>query len=331
MNVTNVRTPIFLTGISGFIGSRLAERLLQEGFSVRGLARQPETMSALAAQGAEIVAGDVLDPISLSKAMEGCRTVVHAAAWTVAHSGVSSELAWRTNVEGTINMLAAARAVGVERFLHVSSIAVYGLAQGPLIDENIIALPVGHPYPDSKIVAEVAVKASGLPFIIIRPSHVYGPHDVWSLKILEQIRQGRVTLQKKEEGLVTTVYIENLLDAILLILIKEDVVNQTFNICDKQAVTYRKFYQSYAQMLGLSELPTMPAWRVTLSRTKFFGFLREILGRPSPDRWSFHVRYHPLHYSIERAERVLGYTPKIDFVDGMCRTETWIRSNGNLS
>ena len=152
------RSPILITGVNGFIASHLAERLLREGIAVRGLARRPESAEWLAAQGVEVVGGDLLDSDALARAMKGCSAVVHAAAWTGGPE-LSPEQAWRTNVAGTFGVIDAARDAGVERVIYISSVAVYGLNTSPLIDESALTPPVGQLYPDSKIAAESAVRA----------------------------------------------------------------------------------------------------------------------------------------------------------------------------
>ena len=165
--------PILITGITGFIASHLAERLLAEGIPVRGTARRS------LAQTFEIVQADLLDAESLRRAADGqqaagCRAVVHAAAWTGGPE-LSADMAWRTNVEGTANLLAAGQAAGVERFVYISSVAVYGVNAAPLVDESMPTPPVGQLYPDSKIAAEALVRASSLPWVIVRPASTYGP------------------------------------------------------------------------------------------------------------------------------------------------------------
>jgi nucleoside-diphosphate-sugar epimerase len=101
----------------------------------------------------------LLDPDALNQAMDGCTAVVHAAAWT-GGSELSPEQAWRTNVAGTFSVVEAAREAAVERLIYISSVAVYGVNDAPLIDESAPTPPVGQLYPDSKIAAESAVRAS---------------------------------------------------------------------------------------------------------------------------------------------------------------------------
>ena len=115
------------------------------------------------------------------KAIAGCRAVVHAAAWTGGPE-LSPEAGYRVNVEGTRNVLGAARVPGVERFIYISSVAVYGVNGAPFVDESMPTPPVGQAYSDSKIAAEKLVRGSGLPYVIIRPASTYGPRGTaWTV------------------------------------------------------------------------------------------------------------------------------------------------------
>lgn len=324
------KKPVLITGITGFIGGHLAERLLREGVPVRGLARRPDEAASLAAKGVEIISGDLLDKASIVRATEGCQMVVHTAGWTGGDEA-PHELRWSTNVDGTANILSAAKKCGVERFVHISSIAVYGINNAPLLDESMATPFVDELYPDSKIAAESLVIGSGLPYVIVRPASTYGPRGGgWTVGVIDQIKHG-LCLQGLDSGLVTTGYIDNVIDGLWLALTHKSAPNNIFNICDAQAITYRDFYASYARMMGINYLPSRPEWRVRISRSKLAGWGRRILGRQSAGPWTFHFRFNPSQYSIEHARKLLGYEPKVDFREGMLRTETWLRTNGYLT
>jgi nucleoside-diphosphate-sugar epimerase len=335
--VSSFQSRVLITGATGFIASHLAERLPAEGIPVRGTARHPESARWLAERGGvasigvEIVHADLLDVESLRRAADGCWAVVHAAAWTGGPE-LSSDMAWRTNVEGTANVLAAAESAGVRRFIYVSSVAVYGVNRAPLIDESMPTPPVDQRYPDSKIAAEALVRASSLPWVIARPASTYGPRgSAWTIGPIEQIKAGRLVLLGKDTGLVTTGYIDNVVSGLLLTLAAPAAVGETFNLCDDRAVTFREFYLTYARMLGKDSLPTVPGWFATLARTAPASLMRRILGRPTVGPWSLHFRRNPSQFSVEKAKRVLGYAPAVDFAEGMRRTEAWLRSEGYLS
>lgn len=329
--MTDIPGPVLITGINGFIASHLAERLLSLGARVHGTARRPDAAAWLAERGAEIVAADLLDPPALVRAAGGCATVVHAAAWT-GGSDITPALAWQTNVDGTANALAAARAAGVMRFVYISSVAVYGLNRAAMIDETAPTPRVGQAYPDSKITAEALVRGSGLPYVIIRPASTYGPRgDAWTVGPVEQIKAGRLVLLGRDEGLVTPGYIDNVVDGLLLALTRPAALGQAFNLCDDRAVTYREFYLAYARMLGRERLPVIPGWAGSLAAVAPANWLRSRMGRAPVGPWSLHFRRNPSHFSIAKAAQLLGYTPRVDFAAGMHRTEAWLRAAGYLN
>ena len=324
------RQPVLITGANGFIASHLAERLLREGWSVRGLARRPESAAWLVAQGVEVSSGDLLDPDALKRAMAGCAAIVHAAAWTGGPE-LTPEQAWRTNVAGTFGVIEAARDAEVERLIYISSVAVYGVNGAPLIDESMPTPPVGQLYPDSKIAAESAVRASGLPYVIVRPASTYGPRGgAWTIDPVERIKRGQLILAGADTGLVTPGYIDNVVDGLLLALTHPAALGEAFNICDDRAVTYREFYMAYARMLGQDSLPALPGWFYKAARNPAANWARRLVGKRPAGPWSWHFRFNPSQFSVTKAHRLLGYCPAVDFEEGMRRTEAWLRANGRL-
>ncbi|MCX7671058.1 MAG: NAD(P)-dependent oxidoreductase [Anaerolineae bacterium] len=323
--------PVLITGITGFIAGHLAERLLAAGIAVRGTARRPTAAEWLARQGAEIVPADLLDAGALRRAADGCRAIVHAAAWTGGPE-LTDAAGVRVNVEGTTNLLAAAAAAGVERFVYISSVAVYGLNRAPLIDETAPTPIVGQAYPDSKIAAEARVRAAAVPWVIVRPASTYGPRGTaWTIGPIAQIKAGRLVLLGEDRGLVTPGYIDNVVDGLMLALTHSAAIGEAFNLCDDRAVTYREFYMAYARMLGRDRLPAVPGWFAALAATAPARLARRLLGRPAIGPWSVHFRRNPSQFSIGKAQRLLGYTPTVDFAEGMRRTEAWLRAAGYLS
>ena len=280
--------------------------------------------------GFEIVQADLLDPGSLKQAVAGCRAVVHAAAWTGGPE-LSPEAGYRVNVEGTRNVLGAAQAAGVQRFIYVSSVAVYGINSAPLVDESMSTPPVGQAYPDSKIAAEKLVRGSDLPYVIIRPASTYGPRGTaWTVGPIEQIKRSTLVLLGRDAGLVTPGYIDNVVDGLMLTLAQPAALGETFNLCDDHTVTFREFYLAYARMLGKETLPTVPGWFAGLARSAPGNLARRILGRPSVGPWSLHFRRNPSQFSVAKAGWLLGYAPQVDFAEGMRRTEAWLRAAGYL-
>jgi nucleoside-diphosphate-sugar epimerase len=116
----------------------------------------------------------------------------------------------------------------------------------------------------------------------------------------------------------------------MLALKRQKALGETFNLCDERAVTYRDFYLAYARMLGRDELPTIPAPVAFAARLGLARSLRRLVGRPAVGPWSQHFRFNPSQFSVEKAKHALGYKPKVNFAEGMRRTEAWLRSENRL-
>ena len=172
-----------VTGATGFVGAAIAHALVRAGWQVRVLARPRSDRRNLTMLAADVCEGDLADPASLARAVAGCDALFHAAA-DYRLGAPDPQSLYRTNVEGTRNMLGAAREAGVGRVVYTSSVATIGIpADGTPGDERTpaaLADMIGH-YKRSKFLAEeVALKfaRSGLGVVIVNPSTPIGPGDV---------------------------------------------------------------------------------------------------------------------------------------------------------
>jgi dihydroflavonol-4-reductase len=174
---------VLVTGATGFVGSAVARALAARGSRLRLLTRRASDRRNLAGLGGEIIEGDLTDPASLVRAVEGCRQVFHVAAdyrlWVPDQAAML-----RTNVEGTRALMRAARAVGAARVVHTSSVAALGLdPAGGSADETTPLDPASliGTYKRSKFLAEQVVleeARAGLPVVIVNPSSPIGPGDI---------------------------------------------------------------------------------------------------------------------------------------------------------
>jgi nucleoside-diphosphate-sugar epimerase len=323
-----------ITGATGFIGGRLAERLVtEEGVQVQALARTPDKGRWLADLGVEIVPGDITNSASLQKAVAGCQLVFHAAAW-VSEGGTKAEV-WAVNVNGTQNVVEAALAAGVERFVHLSSCAVYGSLQQYNIDENTPTRMSGNLYHDSKVVAEEVVfrayQERGLPVVVARPSQVYGPRSYqFAVRPVELIKVGKMILIDGGRHLCKPVYIDNLVDGLILCAKVESAVGQAINLTDGPPITWRDFFGAYGRMLNIDSFPSVPfvlAWIVGL----FNELKAAVKGKPaSLNRRVVKSLRSRNSFSNQKARTLLGWEPKIDFSEGMRRTEAWLHAEGYI-
>lgn len=170
--------PTLVTGASGFVGWHVARLLIERGHCVRALVR---AASAIPELDVERVTGDLRDPASLERAVAGCGLVFHIAADYRLWSKDPTEL-YRSNVEGTRNMLTAARAAGVDRFVYTSTVGCIGIPPGGIGDEAqaVSLAQMTGDYKRSKFLAEqIALEfaQSGFPVVIVNPTAPMGDHD----------------------------------------------------------------------------------------------------------------------------------------------------------
>lgn len=173
----------FITGATGFIGGKVAHRLLEAGHEVVALVRTPAKAQALAEAGVILAEGDITDKDSLRQPMRGVDGVFHMAAWY--EVGVKNERAEQINVAGTRNVLEIMREHGIAQGVYTSTLAVFGNTDGEIPDESHYHDPKQKPflneYDRTKWQAhyEVALPMmrEGLPLVIVQPGLVYGPGD----------------------------------------------------------------------------------------------------------------------------------------------------------
>jgi nucleoside-diphosphate-sugar epimerase len=171
-----------VTGATGFVGAEVAKQLMSRGHKVVALVRTPAKASLLALLGAELHTGDITEPDTLVRPMQGVDGVFHLAAWYKVGAANARALAEAVNVEGTRHVLDAMRTAGVPKGVHTSSLAVNSDTHGTLVDESFrYDGPHLSVYDETKWRAhyEVAVPAieTGLPLVIVQPGVVYGPGD----------------------------------------------------------------------------------------------------------------------------------------------------------
>jgi len=252
---------VLVTGAGGFIGGRLVERLVLEcGARVRAQARGPAGAFRLARFPVEIVRGDVTDRAFLAEAVRGCDAVFHCAYGT---RGSQRRRAW-VNREGTRRLLTASAKAGVGRLVHLSTQMVYGRTPDGDLTEEAPRRRLGEAYADSKRRAErvaLAFARQGtLPVAVVQPTAVYGPYGgVWTVRVLEQLRSGRVILVDGGRGLANCVYVDDLVSAMLQAAVEPAAVGEAFLVSGEEPVTWRELYGRFERMLGRSRTVSMTA------------------------------------------------------------------------
>ncbi|MBI4850412.1 MAG: SDR family NAD(P)-dependent oxidoreductase [Acidobacteria bacterium] len=322
---------ILVTGATGFIGHRLVERLAkEEGVSVRALARTEEKSRKLTKDlngiSIEIAIGDLSNLESLKKAANGCEIIFHCAAW--ASDRGSREDFFTANVTGTKNIVEAAINAKCQKFIHVSSISVYGFQPKDGTDETFPYDPSSGLYSETKVESEKVVKLAKekLPAVIIRPGAVYGPRSgAWTVRPVKAIKDGKMFLIAGGTGLCNYVYIDNLIDAMLIATKDDKVLGEDFIITDGRSTPWHEFFGYYGRMFGINKLKSLPlpiAYLAALTME----ISEKFTGKKAPiTRVAINFLTRQATYNTHKAKSVLGYEPKINLIDGMKLTEEWLR------
>jgi nucleoside-diphosphate-sugar epimerase len=327
-----------VTGASGFIGGRLAQRLVAEGRRVRCLVRASSDTSALEQLGVEIAVGDLSSERSLARAVEGCNHVLHCGA-LVSDWATTQEIT-QTNVHGTRNLLEACAGATVERFVHFSTTDVYGHpnANGAATEETHTAGGFSNWYAQSKLLAEAEVRRaeaeSSLQAVILRPATVYGPgsRDVVG-EIARAIRSRQMLLVGGGRAVAGLCYVDNLIDAAVLALRHEDAPGQAFNVSDGLDVTWRQFTEGLADGLGCARVRwSVPYWAASglgFSLEHGYRLLRRTTGFSTPpllSRQAVQVLGCNQDFSNRRVRETLGWEPRVDYPTGLRETVEWLRA-----
>lgn len=318
---------VFVTGATGFVGGALCQRLLAEGARVHGLARNPEKGQALAATGVEVVEGDITNHPRMAEVVVGADVVMHVAA----HLGPGTKQQYRAgNVDATRNLAQASAEAGVGRFVYTSSIAALGFIGDDRVDETKPLREYGDRYGDTKVAAERALheveRETGLEIAIARLGMVYGPRSrSWAVRMFNFVRSGLLPLIGGEQALAYPVYIDNLLDGLLLCATHPAAAGQTFLFVD-DPTTWAEYLGSFRVMLGKPRrIWRVPRWPVMLAVTLLDPFVRRRNLRYLADMFGGRGVV-----SNQKAKDVLGWQPRISLEEGMRRTEAWLREAGYL-
>jgi len=312
---------VFITGASGFLGRALAAHHRAAGWEVRGM--------DLAADAAnDVVAGDVARPGPWQEHAAGADVVVHTAA-VVSLRLERPEQVWEANVLGTKHALDAAVRAGARRFVHFSSVTVFGFAFPDGVDETYAVRPTRVPYPDTKIASEQLVLQAHAEdraqVTVVRPGDVYGPGSrAWAVLPVELLRRRQFLVPP---GTFSPVYVDDLVAGVAAAATSDAAAGQVITLSGGEAIANERFFRPYADALGVP-LPVLPAGVAKLAARA-----GQALGRFQPGDTDVNPRAMAYltrsgTYSIARAERLLGWRPQVPFADGMPRTLEWLRERG---
>lgn len=325
-----------VTGGTGFIGSRLALRLCNLGHSVRALGRcrtpaEKENAREVAALGGEVAEVSFDESSRLRDALSGVEVVFHLAA-AQHEANVPDAHFEAVNVGGTRQVLEAAEAAGVSRFVHGSTIGVYGGRPGRMVSDTSPLEP-DNIYGVTKRAGEETVRsfADRVPAVIARISETYGPGDRRLLKLFRAAKRGVLLQVGAGKNLHHPVYIDDLLDGLITAAEAESVVGRTFVLAGPRALTTREMLEAIADTFPrrahILRLPLAPLLGTAM-------LLETILGplgiQPPLHRRRMDFFRKSFAFAMTEAREALDYSPRFDFPMGVAATARWYLEKGLL-
>ncbi len=313
---------VLVTGAGGFIGSHLTADQACRGNEVVAVDLHLERIRHLESPPLEFVEGDIADPQLQDRVVQGVDTVFHLAA---AHLSVntSADEYRRVNVEAVRGLIEACDRAGVRRFVHCSSVGVFGRVENPPANEQTPCRPE-IPYEKTKLAGEEVVlgahSARGFPATVLRPAWVYGPGCPRTEKLFRSIDRGRFVLGGRGDTLRHCLYIRDMIDAFNLAANSERALGQVIIVGDEQAVSVSELVIEIATLTGASpprSVPLAPLYVAGLAAEIAFRLLRR---EPPLSRRSLKFFSGNSSFQIDRARDLLGFCPRFTLSSGLAET-----------
>ncbi|MEZ4731763.1 MAG: GDP-mannose 4,6-dehydratase [Caldilineaceae bacterium] len=309
---------VLVTGAGGFIASHLAERLVEVGAHVTAFIHYNAVGSwgwldhSPQRAALQVVAGDIVDRDSVRQAMRECEVVFHLAALIAIPYSYQAPLSYvRTNVEGTLNVLQAARELGVQRVIHTSTSETYGTARYVPMDEQH-PLQGQSPYAASKIGADKMAEAFqlsfGLPVVTVRPFNTFGPRQsaraviptiISQCLVGETVRLGNLTPKRDLN------YVANTVEGFLAAATAPAAIGQTINLGSNREISIGELVQLIAGYMGKPICVESEEQRVRRTGSEV----------------------ERLFADITLAQTLLGWQPQVSLEEGLQKTIAWVQQH----
>lgn len=316
---------ILVTGSTGFLGREIVSALVARGYSVRALTRDPSKSALLSRLGAEPVVGDIVDAASIEAALTDIELVIHAAADTVATAAIDRS----ATVQGTDNVLRLCRAKGVERLVYISSCAVYDVA-GAVPESRLAEDSRLEPYPErrglyswAKFEADRRVlnfmRESPVATVCLRPGTIYGAGGPLCTPMLGLALPGRFfAVIGNGEFVLPLVYIDNLVEAVMLALTSGEAPGQVYNVVDPECVDKRRYMKQLVRQVDPAVKFFYLPYRLLYFAVAGQEVLFRCLGRaPFLTRYRLASSQRPVVYDSTKIQNELGWRQHVAFSEAV--------------
>jgi dTDP-glucose 4,6-dehydratase len=311
---------VLVTGAGGFIGSHLVDRLVREGYGVRAFVHYNcrnfhgwiEDLEPRIRREVDVFAGDLRDPFVVHRAVKGCRLIFHLGALiAIPYSYIAPMDFVETNVKGTVNVLQAALDLGVERFVHTSTSETYGTAQTVPINETH-PLQGQSPYAATKIAADKMAESYrlsfDLPVVTVRPFNTYGPRQS-ARAVIPTIISQVLSRSEIRLGSLTPIrdltFVEDTVHGFVSAATASDVLGEVINLGSGKGISIGDLAAKVLALLGLDVPVVQDDDRI----------------RPAASE------VERLVCDNRKAQKMLGWSPKVALEDGLKQTADWVKSH----
>lgn len=319
---------ILITGATGFVGSHVADRLVELGHTVRALTRSTSSTKWLADKPIKVVQGNMLDIESLREAVEGTDVVIHIAGTTAARDKKGF---FEGNQLSTRNLLEAVRKFnpGIKQFIHASS----QTAVGPSLDGTpVTETTPPHPittYGMSKRAAEEECERmrEHFPITILRLAAVYGPRDTAILTFFQTVKQGLKPLIGFRDKYVNLVHISDIVHSFELAMTREEAKNQTYLIGAEQHYSWREVSNLTCAILEKRAFTLRLPHALVYTVAGFSEVFNMMKKKPSVLNWEKGKDIVQAHWtcSVEKAVKEMGYRQQMSLDQGIRHTTEWYK------
>ncbi|MCX5848872.1 MAG: NAD-dependent epimerase/dehydratase family protein [Deltaproteobacteria bacterium] len=324
-----IEQPVLVTGATGFIGSRVVYKLLQNGIPVKVLALPDEATPSEWTEKVEIVRGSISDSHAVEEAAKGAKTIIHLVA--IVTDWGDEKKYWEFTVEGS-RLIFEQAVKNKARVVLASSIVVYGdkIYSQSCPEETAYGKTFG-PYSRTKQAQEKLAwdyyKNKGMRLTVVRPANVYGPrsgpwlHDV--INVLKSGSPGLISGGNMNAGLA---YVDNVADILILAASTENTIGRAYNASDGMDVTWKQYFTDIADMIGVKNPKSIPRPLAAFGAYLLEGIFKlfSIQKRPPITREALNLVGSDNRIPIDRVKNELGYTPQVSYAEGLKKIKEYI-------
>lgn len=328
---------VFVTGGTGFIGSHLVEALIKERSDIYCLVREDVNPRYLSEYKNKInfIKGELGKNKDYKAILKKIKpNIIYHVAALAGQRGHKEEEYWAVNYKAAVDLAKAAKFVGVERFIYCSSVGVMG-------NPKILPADEASPYNPTNLYEIAKTKAEkeivemikkGFPAVVIRPAICYGPRNVSNMtRVFQSVAKGKYFIVGSGKNRWHLTYVSDVVDAFILASKKMDALGEIFIIAGPRPYTMNEFLQTMAKIMNVKppkiHLPKLPLY--IIGKLIFYPFEKKGIVVPFTHK-SVMFLTNDRYYSTKKAEKILGFRPKIELEEGLRKTIRWYKENGFL-